>query len=128
MALSSGVRCVLNLTLDTGGRGGRIVVLVGRKREGESAGARGGDVSKGSGDEDRTGGGGERMGFRAGRACAASRRALLDGKARCRLAIGEERCVGEGELDSRRFPRPAGVGCESGITLGGVVQESEAER
>lgn len=83
----------------------------GRKRVGELAGARGGLVSGGSGDDSRTGGGKGR-----------------DGRThRCRFDVGEEESwVGEGELESSRRFAFAGVGCESGITLGGVVQDEVA--
>lgn len=61
---------------------------------------------------------------------------LEGGRWRERFVVGEEVCVGEGELEaSRRFafgegePKSSGrfaldgVGCESGITLGSVAHE-----
>ncbi len=61
---------------------------------------------------------------------------LEGGRIRERLVVGEEVCVGEGELEARRRfalgegePKSrgrfalGGVGCESGITQGSVAHE-----
>jgi len=119
------VRYVRKGWVEMGAWGGWMVRLRGRKREGEDVGGRGGEVSGGRGEE-------ERLGGRGGWGVSG----LGGGRMRERLMVGEEVCVGEGELEARRrfalgegelksrgrFAL-GGVGCESGIMQGSVAHE-----